>query len=115
MTHAATQITQLVNEKDELPANGGPWGEGDEPGTVSGRALQVRVAVMDGYGLHGDDAIDAIRAFRATLHGFVSPKSRGAFALPASTGRSAGRLIRALVRTVPGWGGVPEPGRKMQA
>jgi WHG domain-containing protein len=112
MTRAATQITQLVNEKDELPANGGPWGEGDEPGTVSGRALQVRVAVMDGYGLHSDDAIDAIRAI---LHGFVSSKSRGAFALPASTGRSAGRLSPALVSAVPGWGGVPEPGRKMQA
>jgi hypothetical protein len=111
MKRAAMQITQLVNEKDDLPANGGPWGEGDEPGAVSGRALQVRVAVMDGYGLHGDDAIDAIRAFRATLHGFVSPKSRGAFALPASVGR----LIRALVRAVPGWGGVPEPGREVQA
>ena len=37
MTRAATQITQLVNEKDDLPTNGGPWGEGDGPGAVSGR------------------------------------------------------------------------------
>ena len=66
---------------------------------------------MDGYGLHGDDAIDAIRAFRAALHGFVSSKSSGAFALPAS----AGRLIRGLVSAVPGWGGVAEPGREVQA
>ena len=39
----------------------------------------------------------------------------GAFALPASAGRSFGRLIRALVRALPGCSNVPEPGRQVQA
>jgi AcrR family transcriptional regulator len=82
---------------------------------VSGRALQVLAAVMDGYGLDGDDSTDAIRAFRAALHGFVCLEGSGAFALPASVDRSFDRLVHALVRALPGWTGVSEPGREAQA
>jgi AcrR family transcriptional regulator len=70
---------------------------------VSDRALQVLAAVMDGYGSEGDDAIDAIRAFRATLHGFVSLESSGAFALPASVDRSFDRLVHALITALSSW------------
>jgi AcrR family transcriptional regulator len=34
---------------------------------VADRTVAVIAAVMAGYGLHGDDAIDAIRAFRSAL------------------------------------------------
>jgi AcrR family transcriptional regulator len=73
---------------------------------VSNRAVQVLAAVMDGYGLSGDDAIDAIRAFRAALHGFVSLEGSGAFALPASVDRSFDRLVHALVGALSNWAGV---------
>jgi Tetracyclin repressor-like, C-terminal domain len=86
-------------------------GDADDE-AVSGRAIQVLEAVMDGYGLDGDDAI---RAFRATLHGFVSLEASGAFAFPASVDHSFDRLVQALVRALSSWAGVPEPGREAQA
>jgi AcrR family transcriptional regulator len=82
---------------------------------VSGRAVQVVAAVMDGYDLDGDDAIDAIRAFRAALHGFVSLEASGGFALPASVDRSFDRLVHALVRVLSSWNDVSEPGRELPA
>jgi AcrR family transcriptional regulator len=70
---------------------------------VSRRTVEVLAAVMDGYGLHGEDAIDAIRAYRAALHGFVTLEANGGFAFPASIDRSFDRLVHALARTLPGW------------
>ncbi|WP_329455865.1 TetR/AcrR family transcriptional regulator [Streptomyces sp. NBC_01497] len=84
-----------------------------EDEAVSARAVQVVAAVIDGYGLHGDEAIDAIRAFRAALHGFVSLEAGGAFALRASVDRSFDRLIQALRMALSSWGDVCEPGSEM--
>jgi AcrR family transcriptional regulator len=89
-------------------------GDADDE-AVSARAIEVLEAVMDGYGLDGGDAIDAIRAFRATLHGFVSLEASGAFALPASVDHSFDRLVHALVGALSAWTGMPEPGREVQA
>ena len=72
-------------------------------------------AVMDGYGLDGDDAIDAIRAYRAALHGFVSLEANHGFAFPDDVDRSFDRLVRALVRAVSSWSDVSEPGREVPA
>jgi hypothetical protein len=72
-------------------------------------------AVMAGYGLDGDDAIDAVRAFRSGLHGFVSLEASGGFGLPVSVDRSFDRLVRALVRAVSSWSDVAEPGREVRA
>ena len=44
-------------------------------------AIQVIADVLAAYQLEGDDAIDAIRAFRSILHGFVSLETAGGFAL----------------------------------
>ena len=82
---------------------------------VARRTVQVMAAVMDGYGLHGDDAIDAIRAFRAALHGFVSLEANDGFALPVSVDRSFDRLVHALVRALSSWSAVSEPGREVPA
>lgn len=84
-------------------------GDADDE-AASGRAAQVVAAVMDGYDLDGDNAIDAIRAFRATLHGFVSLETSGAFALPASVDRSFDRLVQALEVALSSWNDVSEPG-----
>jgi hypothetical protein len=37
------------------------------------RAVRVSYAVLAGYGLTGDQLIDATRALRSALHGFVAP------------------------------------------
>lgn len=71
------------------------------PGDLDAEAADQAVVgiVLDalaGYGLSGDDAIDATRALRAALHGFVTLESAGGFALPVSIDRSFDRLVRAL-------------------
>jgi AcrR family transcriptional regulator len=82
---------------------------------VARRTVEVLAAVMDGYGLHGEDAIDAIRAYRAALHGFVALEANHGFAFPASIDRSFDRLVHALVRALSSWTDASGPGREVQA
>ncbi len=89
-------------------------GDADDE-AVSGRTVHVVEAVLDGYGLTGDDAIDAVRGFRATLHGFISLEASGGFALPASVDRSFDRLVRALARALSSWTGGSEPSSEEEA
>ncbi|MGD0608667.1 MAG: TetR-like C-terminal domain-containing protein [Streptosporangiaceae bacterium] len=70
---------------------------------ISDRFVAVIAAVMAGYGLHGDAAIDAIRVFRSALHGFVSLEANGGFGLPVSVDRSFDCLVQALVRAMSTW------------
>ena len=82
---------------------------------VADRTVAVMTAVMAGYGLDGDDAIDAVRAFRSALHGFVSLEAGGGFGMPYSVDRSFGRLVRALVRAMSSWSDASAPGREVSA
>jgi AcrR family transcriptional regulator len=82
---------------------------------VSQRTIEVVTAVMRGYGLDGDDAIDAVRFYRSALHGFASLEANEGFAFPASVDRSFGRLVSALVRALSSWNDVPQPGREVPA
>jgi AcrR family transcriptional regulator len=82
---------------------------------VADRTVAVMTAVMAGYGLDGDDAIDAVRAFRSALHGFVSLEAGGGFGMPVSVDRSFGRLVRALVRAMSSWSDASAPGREVSA
>jgi AcrR family transcriptional regulator len=82
---------------------------------VSDRFVAVIAAVMAGYGLHGDDAIDAIRVFRSALHGFISLEANDGFGMPVSVDRSFDRLVQALVRAMSSWSTASEPGREVQA
>ncbi|MEJ7649919.1 MAG: WHG domain-containing protein [Nakamurella sp.] len=59
-----------------------------EDEAVSLAAIQVIADVLSAYHLQGDDAVDAIRAFRSTLHGFVSYETAGAFRWSADVERS---------------------------
>ena len=74
-----------------------------EHDAVSRRTIAVVAAVVEGYGLDGDDAIDAIRAYRSALHGFFSLEANGGFAFPQSVDRSFDRLVRALVLALSSW------------
>ena len=60
------------------------------------RLLSVVMTVLAGYGLEGDDAIDATRALRAALHGFVSLESAGGFAMDRDPTTSFTRMVDGL-------------------
>ncbi len=65
--------------------------------------LQTVLAVLAGYQLDGDDAIDAARALRAALHGFASLEASAGFGLPRDVDRSFGRLVTGLNLALTHW------------
>jgi len=65
--------------------------------------LQTVFGVLARYGLSGDDAIDATRALRAALHGFVTLEAVGGFGLPRDVDRSFARLVRILDTAFRDW------------
>jgi AcrR family transcriptional regulator len=73
----------------------------DEAVTLS--VIQLIADVLASYELEGDDAIDAIRAFRSTLHGFVTFETEGSFRLSADVERSFERLIHGFVVALDQW------------
>lgn len=78
------------------------------PGDIEAEAsdwssVEIVMAVLSGYNLQGDDAIDATRGLRAALHGFVTLETSGGFAHPASIDRSFERLVRGLETALSGW------------
>ncbi|MHA7283245.1 TetR/AcrR family transcriptional regulator [Arthrobacter sp. TMS2-4] len=83
-----------------------------EDETVSLDGVRVIADVLVAYDLVGDDAIDAIRALRSALHGFVSLESAGSFALSADIDRSFERLVHGFTVAFTQWTDrtVPEAG-----
>ena len=65
--------------------------------------MQVVADVLSGFDLAGDDAIDAIRALRSALHGFVSLEAEGGFGLPLDVDRSFDRLVQGMVSAFSSW------------
>jgi AcrR family transcriptional regulator len=82
-----------------------------EDETVSATAIQVITDVLTAYRLEGDDAVDAIRAFRSTLHGFVVFEAAGAFAMSADVDRSFERLVRGFIVALGQWNETVPPAR----
>ena len=81
----------------------------DDPEHVAAaaRAVGAITAVLAGYGLAGDDAIDATRALRSALHGFVVLENGGGFGLPVDIDHSYAQLVAALDRAFQAWPGRP--------
>ncbi|WP_165069844.1 TetR/AcrR family transcriptional regulator [Marisediminicola senii] len=71
---------------------------------VSTAFLDVIFSVLAGYELEGDNAVDATRFFRSTLHGFVALETEGSFAMPVDLERSYARLVRSIVTALESWG-----------
>lgn len=63
---------------------------------ASSAAVDLVADVLGGFGLTGDDAVDAIRALRATMHGFITLEHAGGFGLPADRTHSYLRAVTAL-------------------
>lgn len=70
---------------------------------ASNAILRIALAALTGYRLAGDDAIDAVRALRATLHGFITLEQAGGFGLPNDVNRSFDRVTVALAQTFAAW------------
>lgn len=60
------------------------------------RAVGAIYAILRGYGLGGDDAVDATRVLRSALHGFLALEAAGGFGLPRDVDRSYDRLVAGL-------------------
>jgi AcrR family transcriptional regulator len=65
--------------------------------------VEIVLDVLAGYDLAGDDSIDATRALRSALHGFVTLESAGGFGLPVDIDRSFERLVGGLTTALAGW------------
>jgi AcrR family transcriptional regulator len=78
---------------------------GADPDQVRAAEDAVRMIfnVLAGFGLTGDDAVDATRGLRAVLHGFVTLEAAGGFGMPADVDRSFDRLLAAYIRSLPAY------------
>jgi AcrR family transcriptional regulator len=77
----------------------------DAPEDTEHRASAARVvalvaAVLQGFGLPDDRVIDAVRAVRSGVHGFVQLELSGGFRLPEDLDRSFDVLVDMLVAGV---------------
>jgi AcrR family transcriptional regulator len=70
-----------------------PAAEDEAHTAAAATVLRIVLAVLAGYGLDDTDAIDAARALRASLHGFVTLEAGGGFGMPYDVDRSYDRLI----------------------
>ena len=71
-------------------------------------ALDVVLAVLAGYGLRGPDALDAARALRALLHGWVTLETAGGFGIPQDVDRSFDRTLDGFDAALSGTAPRPE-------
>lgn len=71
---------------------------------ASEAVLATVLAVLADYGIAGDDAIDAARTVRSSLHGFVSLELAGGFGLARDVDRSFAALVDGVDRALRGWG-----------
>lgn len=73
-----------------------PAPDDEEHRGVAEQLLVVLTAVLAEFGLTGEDAIHAIRALRALLHGFVALETAGAYAMPLDLDESYRRMVNAF-------------------
>ncbi len=66
-------------------------------------ATDVLEAALSGYRVDGDDAVDAIRALRAAMHGFATLEAARGFGLARSVDVTYARLVDALDAAFAGW------------
>ena len=85
--------------------------EGDpELRAAAGRLLDLLAAIMRGWQLEEEHAVDAIRAVRSALHGFVTLEHGGGFAMARARDASFAALLEILVAGL----GHAAPAKKME-
>lgn len=80
-----------------------PAPEDAEHAEAAEAVLAVVLAVLAGYGLGGDDAVDAARAVRSALHGFAALEAAGGFGLLRDVDRSFERMVDGLDAALAAW------------
>jgi AcrR family transcriptional regulator len=79
-----------------------PTGDPDHVAAAA-EILDVLNDVLAGYDIRGDDAVDAARLVRSTLHGFVSLEVEGGFGMPLSVDRAYDRVVDVLDQALTSW------------
>jgi AcrR family transcriptional regulator len=74
-----------------------------EDETATANVVRIAFDVMAGYELRDDDAVDAIRALRSALHGFVLLEAGNGFGMPVDVDRSFDRLVDGLATAFARW------------
>jgi AcrR family transcriptional regulator len=74
-----------------------------ERNAAAAEAVDVVYAILEGYRIRADDAVDATRMLRAMLHGFVALEAAGGFGMPRAVGRSFDRAVDALDVALSNW------------
>jgi AcrR family transcriptional regulator len=79
---------------------GGTWTRDPHAADVQAAAAEtvaVIAAVLSPFDVAPENAVDAVRAVRAALHGFVMLELGGGFGMPQDVDQSFGFLVEALV------------------
>jgi AcrR family transcriptional regulator len=74
-----------------------PAADDREMQSAAARAVGIIERVLEGYRLAGDDALHAVRALRALVHGFVSIEAAGGFGLALDLDESYHRLVAMFI------------------
>jgi AcrR family transcriptional regulator len=69
----------------------------EELAAAGGRAVEVILAVLAGWGFEGDAALHRVRVIRAALHGFVAIEDEGGFGLPLDPDTTFQLLLATLI------------------
>lgn len=75
-----------------------PDADDEQDRAASAGATEALLGLLSGYGLRGDELIDAARGLRAALDGFVTIETAGGFGLDRSVDASFDWLIDAFDR-----------------
>ncbi|MBM7472470.1 TetR-like C-terminal domain-containing protein [Subtercola frigoramans] len=102
MSHAYRNWALLHPGRYDVTQTPPAPGDIDDENTMMA-AIQVIADVLSAYDLEGDDSVDAIRALRSILHGFISLETAGGFALKADIDRSFDRLIHGFTVALGQW------------
>jgi AcrR family transcriptional regulator len=62
------------------------------------RVVRVTAALMESFGLGGEEAIHAVRGLRSAVHGFTTLETAGGFGMPLNLDESFRRLVETVVR-----------------
>jgi hypothetical protein len=59
--------------------------------------VEIGLAVVGSFGMHGEDGLHAVRGLRSLVHGFASLEIAGGFGLPLDCDESFRRLVEILI------------------
>lgn len=60
--------------------------------------VQLVLAMIESFGLSGEEAIHAVRALRSMVHGFTTLEAAGGFGLPLNFDENFNRMVEMFIR-----------------